>query len=60
MRMVRRDRIQTKWKQCSIAAAFHIAISTTRVENRELVNKYKGNVTYLSEKLKQSIVNWFK
>lgn len=59
--MVRRDRIQTKWKQCSIAAAFHIAISTTRVENRELVNKYKCNVTYyLSEKLKQSVVNWLK
>lgn len=34
MRMVRRYRNQTKWKRCSVAAAFHIARTNVRVENR--------------------------
>lgn len=34
MRMVRRYRNQTKWKRCSDAAAFHIARTNVRVENR--------------------------
>lgn len=34
MRMVRRCRNQTKWKRCSVAAAFHIARTNVRVENR--------------------------